>query len=98
MASSTDGGDDHEGREIRLLESDDWWVATELGTGVTSQGKTREAALDNLDEAVALHEGSAGESVDSLAEERDVLKDIGIDPDEVEAAREAADELPEFMR
>lgn len=45
------------GREIRLLEEEDgWWSAISEETGVTSQGPTREAALANLDEAVALTE------------------------------------------
>lgn len=87
------------GREIRLLQNDDgWWTATDVETGVASQGETREAALENLDEAVSLHEGEIGESIDTPAEEREVLRDLGIDPDEVAVAREDADELPEFMQ
>lgn len=87
-------------RDIRLTreEGSDYWVARDERTGVASQGTTRQEALDNLDEAVALHEGTAGESVDTPAEERAVFEELGIDPDEVEAAREDNDELPEFMR
>ncbi|MCD2202659.1 type II toxin-antitoxin system HicB family antitoxin [Halobacterium sp. KA-6] len=45
------------GREIRLVEEDDdWWSAIDENTGVASQGATREEALANLDEAVALTE------------------------------------------
>ncbi|GAA0286006.1 type II toxin-antitoxin system HicB family antitoxin [Halobacterium noricense] len=45
------------GREIRLVEEDDgWWSAIDEDTGVASQGATREEALANLDEAVALTE------------------------------------------
>ncbi|WP_353633768.1 type II toxin-antitoxin system HicB family antitoxin [Halobacterium sp. NMX12-1] len=45
------------GREIRLVEEDDgWWSAIDEETGVASQGATREEALMNLDEAVALTE------------------------------------------
>ena len=41
------------GREIRLVEEDDgWWSAIDQGTGIASQGETRERALENLDEAV----------------------------------------------
>lgn len=41
------------GREIRLVEEDDgWWSAIDEGTGVASQGASREAALQNLDEAL----------------------------------------------
>lgn len=43
------------GREIRLIEEDDgWWSAVDEETGVASQGETRHAALENLDEAVAV--------------------------------------------
>lgn len=45
------------GREIRLIEEDDgWWSAVDEDTGVASQGPTRTAALENLDEAVELTE------------------------------------------
>jgi predicted RNase H-like HicB family nuclease len=41
------------GREIRLVEEEDgWWSAIDEETGVASQGESREAALQNLDEAV----------------------------------------------
>lgn len=41
-------------RQITLTREDDWWVAKDDDTGVASQGPTREAALENLDEAVEL--------------------------------------------
>ncbi|SDX92684.1 type II toxin-antitoxin system HicB family antitoxin [Halopenitus persicus] len=45
------------GREIHLSEADDgWWVAVDEGTGVASQGPTRQRALENLDDAVELTE------------------------------------------
>lgn len=99
MASSTadEGGGEPE-QEIRLVDSGEMWVATDVETGVTSQGETREDALSNLDEAIALHREQAGESVEAPEDERDALRDLGIDPDEVEQAREGADDLPEFMR
>lgn len=51
------------GREIRLVEEDDgWWSAIDEDTGVASQGETRQQALENLDEAVAVTEAArAGE-------------------------------------
>lgn len=97
MASSTAGDGNDVEQEIRLVHSGEWWVATDVDTGVASQGKTREQALANLDEAVALHRGEIGESVETPDEEREVLRDLGIDPDEIEQAREENDELPEFM-
>lgn len=43
------------GREILLIEEDDgWWSAIDEQTGVASQGQTRSAALENLDEAVSV--------------------------------------------
>lgn len=97
MASSTADGDGPE-QEICLVDTDGVWVATDVETGVASQGSTREAALANLDEAVALHRGETGESVDTPEEERAVLRELGIDPDEVAEARSDSDGLPEFMR
>jgi predicted RNase H-like HicB family nuclease len=48
-----------ERREVHLVEEDDgWWSAVDQTTGVASQGETREAALSNLDEAVALTEAA----------------------------------------
>lgn len=71
------------GREIRLTEDDDWWVAHDVETGVASQGKTREEALEMLDEAVALHRGEAGRPVTE-----DDLEEWGLNPDEVDLTAE----------
>jgi predicted RNase H-like HicB family nuclease len=38
---------------ITLTEEGDWWVAKDTETGVLSQGKTKTAALSNLEEALA---------------------------------------------
>ncbi|WP_123621164.1 type II toxin-antitoxin system HicB family antitoxin [Halorubrum sp. CSM-61] len=75
MASSTENGPDHEG-EIRLWREDDWWIARDVGTGVTTQGESRGDALENLDEAVALHRGEVGR--EPTDEE---LRELGIDPE-----------------
>jgi len=78
------------GPDINLhREEDGWWVATDEATGVASQGPTREDALDNLDEAVALHKGEIGEPVTE-----DDFREWGIDPNEVGDD----EELPEFMQ
>ena len=60
---------------ITLTRDGNWWVATDTETGVTSQGETREDALANLDEAVALHNGEIGR--EPTDEE---LREAGIDP------------------
>ncbi|ESS08874.1 MAG: hypothetical protein A07HN63_01472 [uncultured archaeon A07HN63] len=62
---------------ITLTKDGDWWIARDTETGVTSQGETRKTALDNLDEAVALHNGEIGE--EPTDEE---LREAGIDPDD----------------
>jgi predicted RNase H-like HicB family nuclease len=99
MSTETSTNDDvRSGRTITLTQADDgWWVARDEATGVASQGETRQDALDNLDEAVALHKGETGDSVDNWEEEKEVLEELGIDPDEVQQARDEHDGLPEFM-
>ena len=79
---------------ITLTENEDgWWTARNVKVGVSSQGPTKQEALENLDEAVALHKGEIGEEV-SEDEQEEVLRDLGIDPDELDGDRE----LPEFMK
>ena len=74
MASSTSDGEPRED-ETRLWRGGEGWVAKDEGTGVASQGPTRQAALENLDEAVALHKGKIGH--EPTDEE---LRELGIDP------------------
>lgn len=74
MASSTEDGGRYDG-EIRLWQEDDWWIAKDVETGVTTQGESRDAALANLDEAVALYNGEIGR--EPTDEE---LRELGIDP------------------
>lgn len=74
MASSTRDGTPHDA-EIRLWHEDDWWIARDVETGVTTQGEPRDVALANLDEAVALHNDEVGrEPTDEQ------LREMGIDP------------------
>lgn len=65
---------------ITLTEDGDWWVAKDVETGVTSQGRTRKDALDNLDEALAGYHGE-GETPSGGD-----LRDIGIDPEANESS------------
>lgn len=80
-------------REIRLIEDEELggWSAIDAETGVASQGETRQEALENLDEAVALHTGEAGEPVTD-----DDLREFGLDPERVDP--DDAKELPEFLQ
>lgn len=73
MASSTEDGSVYEG-EIRLWREEGWWIAKDVETGVTTQGASRDEALANLDEAVALHNGEIGR--EPTDEE---LREFGID-------------------
>ena len=100
MSTETSTNDDvQSGRTITLTQTDDgWWVARDEATGVASQGETRQDALDNLDEAVALHKRKTGDAVDSWEEEKKLLDELGIDPDEVQQARDEHDDLPDFMQ
>ncbi|MDY6776369.1 MAG: type II toxin-antitoxin system HicB family antitoxin [Halobacteria archaeon] len=83
-------------RRITLTHEDGVWVARDEKKNVASQGESRQEALQNLDEAVELHERDSG-SV-SWDEEKEMLEDLGLDPDDVKKSREENDELPEFMQ
>lgn len=83
---------------IVLTKEGELWVAKDEATGVASQGSTRTEALEMLDEAIALHARSDDGTIETAAEERAVLEELGIDPDEIEAARDETDELPDFMK
>ena len=63
------------GSRIVLEREDDWWIATDEETGVTSQGRTRNGALENLDDAVAVHRGKSGRPPTD-----EELREAGIDP------------------
>ncbi|QAU14068.1 type II toxin-antitoxin system HicB family antitoxin [Halorubrum sp. BOL3-1] len=100
MSTETSTNDDvQSGRTITLTQADDgWWVARDEATGVASQGETRQDTLGNLDEAVALHKRETGDSVDNWEEKKEVLDELGIDPDEVQQARDEHDGLPDFIQ
>jgi predicted RNase H-like HicB family nuclease len=88
MASSTRDSDVHDG-EIRLWQEDGWWIAKDVDTGVTTQGESRTAALENLDDAVAVHDGERGRPPTD-----EELRDAGIEPtDNTTAERDPPDVL-----
>lgn len=75
---------------IQLVENPSGsWTARDEATGVASQGDTREQALENLDEAVALYRGDIGH--EPTDEE---LRELGVDP---ETARSQGGELPDVL-
>jgi predicted RNase H-like HicB family nuclease len=57
---------------ITLTDEGDWWVATDTETGVTSQGRTRHEALDNLDEALEGYHGAGDEPSDEELRAHDI--------------------------
>jgi predicted RNase H-like HicB family nuclease len=64
---------------ITLTDEGEWWVARDTETGVTSQGRTRHEALENLDEAVAGFHGAGEEPTEAE------LRELGIDPERNES-------------
>lgn len=63
--------------EIRLWVEETWWIANGVETGVTTQGETREKALVNLGEAVALFKGDRGREPTDAE-----LRELGINPND----------------
>jgi len=88
MAKTDDASADCQ--TIQLVENPSGtWTARDEETGVASQGETRQTALDNLDEAVALYRGEVGH--EPTDEE---LRELGVDP---EVARSQDGELPDVL-
>jgi len=73
---STANDDVPTGTTITLTREDEWWVAKDEDTGVVSQGKSRQDALENLDEALQGYHG-AGEPPSE-----DELRELGIGPEQ----------------
>lgn len=63
------------GTTITLTREEEWWVAKDEETGVVSQGKNRQEALENLDEAL---QGYHGEGKPPSDED---LREMEIDPE-----------------
>jgi predicted RNase H-like HicB family nuclease len=71
-----------------LTKDDGWWIAKDTETGVSSQGRTREHALDNLDEALDGYHGDGDEPAD------EDLQEMEIDPADNQSG--SLDESPIF--
>jgi predicted RNase H-like HicB family nuclease len=74
-----------QGRRITLTEEGEWWIAREEDAGVTSHGRTRTEAIENLDEAVACEQAAIENGDEPLPpdEQAALLEELGIDPEEV---------------
>jgi len=91
MARADPGDTDAPDREIRLLKNPDGqWTARDLRVGVTAQGESRDAALDNLDTVVDAVEGDGGSTPTD-----EEIRELGVDP---EIARSQSDELPDVLQ
>lgn len=89
MASSTRDGEPHKD-EIRMWREGDSWIITDVETGITTQGETRQEALEMLDDAVAGYKGERGH--EPTDEE---LQDLGVDPEDNTTGN---GDLPDFMQ
>jgi len=88
MAKTDDAPEN--GRRIHLVENPSGtWTARDEDTGVASQGETRQQALANLDEAVALYRGEIGHEPTDKE-----LRELGFDP---EVARSQDGDLPDVL-
>ncbi|MFB6233684.1 MAG: type II toxin-antitoxin system HicB family antitoxin [Haloarculaceae archaeon] len=88
MAKTDNASGDRQ--RIQLVENPNGsWTARDEASGVASQGDTREEALANLDEAVALYRGEIGHEPTDAE-----LRDLGVDP---EVARSQDGELPDVL-
>jgi hypothetical protein len=94
MASTTKDGPEEAGAVEFIHEADGSITARDTETGLARGGETRAEALAQLAEVLALEHGE-GEPID---DEDAFLEEIGIDPEEVAAARAEHDGLPEFMQ
>lgn len=79
-------------RRITLTENDDgWWTAREETIGLTTQGESRDEALNNLDEVIAAVENNKGH-----APSDEELRNAGIDPED--NRRAGSGDLPEELQ
>jgi|GEM_PF-500400 len=79
---------------VEFIFEDGLVTARDVESGVASCGDSKSEALSMLSEALELHESDEV----TVEDEDAVLRDIGLDPEEIHAAREENDELPEFLR
>lgn len=87
--------DDNREQGVEFIHEDDGSItARDLESGVASFGETKSEALAMLADALSLHEGG-GEPVE---DEAAFFEEIGLDPEEIEAARAEDRDLPEFMQ
>jgi predicted RNase H-like HicB family nuclease len=91
MARADSGDADTPEREIRLLKNPDGqWTARDLRVGVTAQGESRTAALDNLDAVVEAVADDGGRPPTD-----DEIRNLGVDP---EVTRSQDEDFPDVLQ
>ena len=83
---------DRRGEGVRFTFEDDLVTAIDVESGVAGCGPTKADALDELADALRLHARDEP-GIETAAAERETLRELGIDPEDVEPT----DELPEFL-
>lgn len=84
---------DHRSGGVRFTFEDDLVTAIDVDSGVAACGPTKADALDELADALRLHERDEAR-FDTDEPETTVLRDLGIDPDAIEPVVE----LPDFLQ
>lgn len=74
------------GRTITLTEEGEWWIARDEDAGVTSHGRTRTEAIENLDEAVACERAAIENGDEPLSDDEQaaLFDELGLDPEDVD--------------
>ena len=74
-----------QGRRITLTEEGEWWIARDEDAGITTHGRTRTDAIDNLDEAVACEQAAIEDGDEPLgeAEHKALFDELGLGPEDM---------------
>lgn len=92
---STLSTEDRRDESVEFIYGDRGLVtARDLETGLTADGGSKAETLAMLAEVLTLHEGGGK----PIEDENTFLRDNGLDPEVIDAAREENDELPEFLQ
>lgn len=83
--------------EIQFVREDEWWVAHHEPSGVASQGETRDEAHAMITEAVLLHRGEIGDSIDTWEEEAAALRDFGFSEEKIQTIKDQRETEPEDL-
>ena len=74
------------------MKEGDWWVATDIGASVTTQGEARVSALQSLDNTIAGIDGAGREPTD------EELRQIGISPNANHSREHTPQDVPDTLK